>query len=80
MNIPSCINLTEGQKRKFFEFVATLVPISIEEHDEQFGGFCFTNRIVFEIQETSIGFNIWARDEITGKRISLLTDEDIEAS
>jgi hypothetical protein len=76
--IPSCLTLTEGQRAKLEEFRASLAPISIEEHDEAFGGACMSSRLEFRCSDTSIGFNLSVHDVITGKSISLLTDEDIE--
>jgi hypothetical protein len=80
LSIPSCLILTRAQVEKLAEFVKSLEPITIEQHDEMFGGACLTSRLEFICWDTSIGFNLKVRDSVTGREQSLLTEEDLENS
>jgi len=75
---PSCLNLTDAQREKLKDFAASLQPISMEQHDAAFGSAVLTSRLLFSCYETSIGFELYVEDAFTGKKISLLTQEDLD--
>lgn len=75
--IPSCLTLTDAQRAKLEEFSQNLPPITMEEHDAEFGSVVITSRLIFSCYDTSIGFNLYVEDAFTGKKVSLLTEEDI---
>jgi hypothetical protein len=78
MNIPSCLTLTDAQKAKLAEFVASLPKTSAEVAEEREEECCFSSRLIFKCSDTSIGFNLSVTDEISGLSTSLLTQEDID--
>lgn len=78
ITIPSCLTLTGAQHEKLEQFVHSLPKITMEQHDETFGGACICSRLEFRCSDTSIGFNLWVKDVMSGRKISLLTKEDID--
>lgn len=76
--IPACLKLTDAQRAKLEEFAKGLPPITIKEHDAAFGSAVITSRFIFSCYETSIGFELYVEDAFTGKKISLLTQEDLD--
>ncbi len=78
MIIPSVLVLEQRQIDKLLKWVDSLTPISIEEHDEAFGGASLTNRIEYRISDGSICTQITALDMITKRKCDLTIDDNNE--
>ncbi len=73
--VPVCVVLTDAQYEKFLEFRKECGPLPRNHEEEDCAP---SSRFIFSSQDTSIGFLLWVQDEVTGKKISLLTQEDID--
>lgn len=78
MRIPQYLQLEQRQIDKLNQWMDRQKKPTVEEHDEMYGGACFTSCIYFKIQGGSICDEIKAVNEFTGETCDLTIDDDNE--